>query len=92
MGLYPPEDIQSVTKVKADLAASLEACRTKRRPTFITQNGRATGVLMSLEEWEARERTLELFRRVAVGEERLREEGGASLDDVEERIRAQYGW
>lgn len=92
MSVYPTEDIQSVTKVKADLAASLEACRSKHRPTFITQNGRATGVLMSVEDWEVRERTLELFRSVAIGEERLREAGATSISEVEKSLRERYGW
>ncbi len=91
MQIVPTEDIESVTKVKTDLAGTLDLCRAKHRPTFITQNGRASGVIMAVEDWEARERTLELYRKVMAGEESLRDGGPRTLNDVEDRLREKHG-
>ena len=91
MEIIPTEDIVSVTNVKADLAGTLEQCRTKHRPTFITQNGRAAGVIMAVEDWEVRERTLELYRRVAEGEESLGSGKIVGLDEAERLIRDKHG-
>jgi len=91
MDIIPTEDIESVTRIKADLAGTLEQCRAKHRPTFITQNGRASGVIMAVEDWELRERTLELYRRVVEGEESLRGGEGLGLDLAELRLREKHG-
>jgi len=73
MILSASEDIAPISEVKAHFADLLGRSRENHRSVVVTQNGRATGILMSVEDWEAREKKTRLLELLAEGEESLRE-------------------
>jgi prevent-host-death family protein len=74
--------ILPVSDLRQDAAGVLGRVRKSRRPVFITQRGRATAVLMSVESYEKTERELEILKRIARGEKEVRAGKGHDLDDV----------
>lgn len=56
MILSASEDIAPISEGKARFAELLDRTRENHRPIVFTQNGRATGVLVAIEDWEERER------------------------------------
>jgi prevent-host-death family protein len=75
-------EIVPVSDLRQGAAAVLERLRKLRRPLVITQRGRATAVLVSLEEYERSERERELLRLLALGEKEISEGRGHDLDEV----------
>jgi prevent-host-death family protein len=91
MILSASEDIAPVSEVKARFAELLDRSRENHRPVVVTQNGRATGVLMAVEDWEERERRMRLLELLAEGEESLRAGTPVSLDEVRQRLGRRGG-
>jgi prevent-host-death family protein len=75
-------DIVPVSDLRQDAAAVLQRSRTTRAPVFITQRGRATAVLVSLEEYEQNARERELLLLLARGEKEIAAGRGHDLDTV----------
>jgi prevent-host-death family protein len=74
--------ILAVSDLRQDAADVLGRVRKSGQPLFITQRGRATAVLMSVESYEQTERELEILKRIARGEKEVRAGKGHDLDDV----------
>jgi prevent-host-death family protein len=80
--------IVPISDLRAGAAALVKETRQTRTPIFITQHGRATAVLMSIEEYDAADEAAmrEAIRRgiaeVDAGVD------GYSLDEVMERSKA----
>ncbi len=55
----PSEDIRPISLLGNEAAQLLKDAQTNRRPIFLTNRGKAAGVLMNVEEYE---RLLELIR------------------------------
>lgn len=55
-------DIIPVTDLRQDAAAALKRVRSSRQPVVITQRGRATAVILSIEAYERSEHERELLR------------------------------
>lgn len=51
--MYELPDTCSVTEFRDHIADHLRTLRTRRKPTLLTQNGRAAAVVMSPREFEA---------------------------------------
>lgn len=75
-------DIVPVSDLRQDAAAVLQRSRANRAPVFITQRGRATAVLVSLEEYEQNARERELLLLLARGEKEIAAGRGHDLDTV----------
>ncbi len=86
MILSASEDIAPVSEVKARFAEMLDRSRENHRPTIVTQNGRATGILMAIEDWEAQQRKIQLLKLLAEGEESLRTSPPIPLSAVKKRL------
>jgi len=71
-----------VSDLRQDAARVLNGVKQSSEPVFITQRGRATGVLMSLEAFERSEAERELLFLLAQGEKEIRAGVGHRLDDV----------
>ena len=69
-----------VTELRQDAAAALKRLKTSRQPVVITQRGRATAVLLSLEEYERSENERQLLRHIARGEKEIAAGKGFDLD------------
>jgi prevent-host-death family protein len=87
MMLSASEDIAPISQVKANFAELLDRSRENHRPTIVTQNGRATGVLVAIEDWEEQQRKIQLLKLLAEGEESLRTFPGVGLADAKKRLK-----
>ncbi len=67
-----------VSDLRQGAAGVLSQVRKSKQPVFITQRGRATAVVMSVEVYEDQEKERELLRRIAQGE---REVAAGDLHD-----------
>jgi prevent-host-death family protein len=50
--LHVADDIVPINELKAHLSERIRELRTRRRPLVVTQNGKATAVLLSPEEFD----------------------------------------
>jgi prevent-host-death family protein len=75
-------DIIPVSDLRKGAAALLKRIRESRAPVVVTQRGRAAAVILSVEEYERRERDLEILRLLAQGEKEIAAGVGHDLDDV----------
>lgn len=74
--------IVPVTDLRQDAASVLDQIRKADEPWIITQRGRATAVLLSVEAYERSQKEHELLRLLAVGEKEIALGKGHSLDSV----------
>ena len=72
----------AMTELRQDAAAAMRRMRDSGRPVVITQRGRATAVLVSVEAYEAAERERLLLRLLAKGDKEIATAKGYDLDDV----------
>ena len=71
-----------VSDLRQDAALVLKNVNKSKKPLVITQRGRATAVLMSLDAYERSEAERELLLLLARGEKEIAAEVAHSLDDV----------
>jgi len=71
-----------VSDLRQDSARVLKEARATKEPVFITQRGRATAVLMSVEAYQAAESERELLLLLARGEKEIASGVGHSLESV----------
>ncbi len=74
--------IVPITDLRQDAASLLDEIQNSDEPCVITQRGRATAVLLSVEAYERSQRENELLRLLAQGEKEVGEGKGHSLDSV----------
>jgi prevent-host-death family protein len=70
------EAIVPVTTLKTKSAELIRRARETGQPIVITQNGKATAVLVDVESFERQREALLLLRYLAVGEEEIRKGKG----------------
>jgi len=71
-----------VTDLQQDAASALKRARKSRKPVVISQRGRATAVLVSIEAYKAAEHELDLLRLLAKGDREVAAGKGYDLDAV----------
>ena len=71
-----------VTELRQDAAAAVKRARDSRQPVVITQRGRATAVLVSIETYKAAEHERDLLRLLAKGDREIGAGKGHDLDAV----------
>lgn len=71
-----------VSDLRQDAARVLKKTRSSDEPVFITQRGRATAVLMSIEAFERSANEREVLRLLARGEKEIAGGVGHDLDSV----------
>jgi prevent-host-death family protein len=74
--------IVPVSDLRRDAARVLKNVKNSNEPLFITQRGRATAVLMSLDAYERSEAERELLLLLARGEKEIAAGVGHSLEQV----------
>jgi prevent-host-death family protein len=74
--------IVPVSDLRQNAARVLKDVKKSNRPVFVTQRGRATAVLMSLDAYERSEAERELLLLLARGEREIAAGTGHSLDAV----------
>jgi prevent-host-death family protein len=80
MGKIPK--IIPITDLRQDAASVMDDIQKTAGPCFITQRGRATAVLLSLEAYERSQKEKELLHLLAVGEKEIAQGKGYSLESV----------
>ena len=75
-------EVIPVTDLRQDAAAALRKVRASKQPLVITQRGRATAVMLSIEAFEQAEHERELLRLLARGEREIAAGRGYDLDAV----------
>ncbi len=75
-------EIVPVSDLRRSATSLLEKLKTSREPVVVTQRGRAAAVLLSVDEFERRERDAEILRLLAQGEREITAGVGHDLDDV----------
>ena len=67
-----------ISDLRQDASGILKRMAASRDPLFITQRGRATAVLVSMQEYEHTQHELEILRLLACGEKEI--EAGTGFD------------
>jgi len=75
-------EVIPVTDLRQDAAAALKKVRSSRQPLVITQRGRATAVMLSIEAFEQAEHERQLLRLLARGEREIAAGRGHDLEAV----------
>ena len=75
-------NIVPISDLRQDAAAILKRVRSSREPLVITQRGRATAVMLSVDAYERSEEERQILLALARGERELQAGKGPSLDSV----------
>lgn len=85
------EAIEPVTTLKTKSAELIKRAKETGQPIVITQNGKATAVLVDVESFERQREALLLLRYLAVGEDEIAKGRGVrhrkALRHFEERLK-----
>lgn len=71
-----------ITDLRQDATAIVDRASTTREPIVITQRGRPTAVMVSIEAYERGQHELELLRLLARGEREIEAGKGHDLNEV----------
>ena len=74
--------IVPITDLRQGATALVKQIISTREPVFITQRGRASAVMVSIEEYEHTQHELELLRILARGEKEIEAGKGFELENV----------
>ncbi len=74
--------IYPITDLRQDATNLIGRVCETGQPVYITQRGRASAVLLSMEAWEQTQRELELLRLLSRGEQESAAGVGVTLADV----------
>ncbi|HMF48321.1 MAG TPA: type II toxin-antitoxin system Phd/YefM family antitoxin [Candidatus Saccharimonadales bacterium] len=80
------EDIRPVTYLKSRAADLLDQLNKTRRPVVITQNGEARAVIQDPESYEQTKTAVGLLKRLAEGEDNIRNGKTYHQDEVFDRL------
>ena len=75
-------NIIPITDLRQDATTVVKRVTASREPLVITQRGRATAVMVSLEAYEHSQHELELLRILARGEKEIEAGKGYELEEV----------
>ena len=82
--------IQPVSTLKTRSAELIRQAQESGEPVVITQNGRATAVLVDIQTYEREREALRLLRLLAQGEAEIRQGKGLEEGDVRARLQARF--
>ena len=92
------EDVVSFTDCRGRLAEYFEKTRSTHRPVVVTQNGRATTVIVNLADWEQAfaawdeaRLTREVLEDFRISMEQFKHGEGIPLDEFVAETREKYG-
>lgn len=80
------EAIEPVTTLKTKSAELIRRARESGQPIVITQNGKATAVLLDVESFERQRDALLLLRYLAVGEDEISKGKGVPQEEALRRF------
>jgi len=71
-----------ISDLRQNASEIIKRMSSSREPVFITQRGRASAVMVSMEDYEHYQHEIEILRLLARGEKELEAGSGYDLDDV----------
>ena len=74
--------IVPISDLRDDAANVLDRMKKSQEPVVITQRGRATAVMVSIEEYERSEHEREILRLLVQGDKEVAAGKGHALEDV----------
>lgn len=86
------EDIQPISFVKAHATEVIAQINETHRPLYITQNGKATAVIVDPESFENMKKAISLLKLISISEKEYKEGKVYSQDEVFSDIEKKYGW
>lgn len=84
-------DIEPVTTLRRDAASLIARAREKSSPIVITQNGRATAVLVDVASYERQRKAMLLLKIIAQGERDYAAGRTHTLEEVERYFDRRLG-
>jgi len=75
-------EIVPISDLRQDAAAVLKRVRNSREPVVITQRGRASAVMLSVDAYEESEEERQILKALARGDREIQAGKGFSLDAV----------
>ena len=81
--IIPIRDLKNTSEVS-------ERCHATSEPIFITKNGTGDMVLMSMETYEAKMRTLDIHEKLLQAEEQIKEGRIRPAEESLQELKAQY--
>lgn len=84
--MLDPAAIEPVTMLKSRSAKLIQIARVTKKPVVITQNGRASAVLVDAAAYEAERRTLLTLQYLAAGDADLRRGRVVPHDEAKRRF------
>ena len=84
------EQVKSITFLKNNSAEVMEKLAENRLPFIITQNGEAKAVLMDVHDYDEKNETIAMLKRLIVSAKEREEGHYRVFDDVARDLRAKY--
>ena len=75
-------NIVPISDLRQGAAALLKKVKDSREPIVVTQRGRAAAVLLSVDEYERREKDKEILKMLVQGEKEIAAGVGHDLDEI----------
>jgi prevent-host-death family protein len=85
------ESVTPVTELKRDAAELIQRAENTRAPIVITQNGKATAVLIDARTYDEDQRAFAILRLALQGEQAISDRGGISHAAHRARLDALLG-
>jgi prevent-host-death family protein len=82
--IRPITDLRNTTEIS-------ELCHSKNEPIFITKNGYGDLVVMSIETYEREMALADVYKKLAVAENQIKNGELLDGDDVFAKLRSKYG-
>jgi prevent-host-death family protein len=83
------EDIQPLSKFRANAAAMLERVRSTRRPLVLTQRGHSAAVVVGVAEYERLVDEIELLRDIRIAEQQIADGDVIPHDEFKKQVLAR---
>ena len=83
--IRPSSDLRNKYKEIASI------CKEKKKPVFITVNGRGDTVLLDIEEYERMQDEIEMYKVLREADDDINKEFGKPASEVMTRLKKKYG-
>ena len=84
------QDIQPISYFKTNAASLFEHINQTKRPVVITQNGKARGVFIDTESFEAMQRAISLLKLISQSEEDVRKGNTQNQNQVFKQVKSKF--
>ena len=83
--------IRPISDLRNNANEISDFCRQTREPVYITRNGSGDMVVMSMETYEERMRLLDVYAKLTVAEEQIKDGKVMAAEESIKGLREKYG-